>query len=116
MKLYRPVGQTEYDLIKESGFKKFPPRLDWQPIFYPVLKKEYACQIASEWNTQDEFSGFVGYVLEFEVNDEFIKQFDVQVVGADYCQEYWIPAEQLSEFNDNIIGKINLVEKFVKDN
>lgn len=35
--LYRPVGRKELDLIKESGFKRFPPRLFHQPIFYPVL-------------------------------------------------------------------------------
>jgi hypothetical protein len=37
--LYRPVGEKEMILIMESGFKKFPPRLEWQPIFYPVLTK-----------------------------------------------------------------------------
>ena len=27
MTLYRPVGQVEYDLIAETGFTAFPPRL-----------------------------------------------------------------------------------------
>jgi hypothetical protein len=40
--LYRPVGQTELNLIRESGFRAFPPRLFWKPIFYPVLNEEYA--------------------------------------------------------------------------
>lgn len=31
--LYRPVGAKELELIKESGWKKFPPRLPEQPIF-----------------------------------------------------------------------------------
>ena len=31
--LYRPVGQAEFELIRVSGFKKFPPRLPHQPIF-----------------------------------------------------------------------------------
>ena len=30
--LYRPVNQAELDLIKSSGYKKFPPRLPEQPI------------------------------------------------------------------------------------
>ena len=111
MKLYRPVGQKELDLIKESGYKEFPPRLEWQPIFYPVLYKEYARQIASEWNTEDEFSGYVGYVLEFEVNDDYIKQYDVQSAGGKQHKEYWIPAEKLTEFNSNIIGLIKVIEK-----
>lgn len=51
--LYRPVGQFELDLICESGYKAFPPRLPYQPIFYPVLNEAYAAQIAREWNTGD---------------------------------------------------------------
>ncbi|GHU99239.1 hypothetical protein FACS1894211_04290 [Clostridia bacterium] len=113
MKLYRPVGQKEFDLIAESGYKEFPPRLKWQPIFYPVLDKAYARQIASEWNVKDEFSGYVGYVLEFEVDDEYLKRYDIQTVGASHHQEYWIPAEKPAEFNRHIIGLIKTVEKFV---
>ena len=37
MILFRPVGEKEKQLIEESGFTRFPPRLDWQPIFYPVV-------------------------------------------------------------------------------
>lgn len=44
--LFRPVGQKELDLIRESGFRTFPPRLYFQPIFYPVLNEEYAAGIA----------------------------------------------------------------------
>lgn len=58
--LYRPVGIAEYILIRESGFKEFPPRLPEQSIFYPVTNKAYAEQIASEWNTADEKSGTQG--------------------------------------------------------
>jgi hypothetical protein len=39
-RLYRPVGVKELDLIKESGMKAYPPRLSWQPIFYPVLNHD----------------------------------------------------------------------------
>ena len=37
--LYRPVGQAELDLIAASGWRRFPPRLSHQPIFYPVLSE-----------------------------------------------------------------------------
>jgi hypothetical protein len=50
--LFRPVGQKELDLIEQSGWKEFPPRLFWQPIFYPVLTEEYAIAIARDWNTK----------------------------------------------------------------
>jgi len=58
--LYRPVGRGELELIRASGFREFPPRLPEQPIFYPVLTEEYATQIARDWNTKDERSGFAG--------------------------------------------------------
>ena len=61
--LYRPVGQREYELIEATGFRRFPPRLAEQPFFYPVANKEYAAQIARDWNTKDEASGWIGYVL-----------------------------------------------------
>jgi hypothetical protein len=66
--LYRPVGQKELDLIAASGYRAFPPRLPEQPIFYPVLNREYAEQIARDWNAKDEKSGLAGYVLEFAVD------------------------------------------------
>ena len=59
--LFRPVGQAEFDLIRQSGFTKFPPRLPEQPFFYPVLNEAYATQIARDWNTKDEASGYGGY-------------------------------------------------------
>jgi len=112
LELYRPVGQKEYELIEQSGFKRFPPRLPEQPIFYPVLNEKYAVEIASKWNTKDKFSGYVGYVLRFEISDEYISRFEVQTAGSSYCQEYWIPADELDEFNKNIVGEIEIVRKF----
>lgn len=110
--LYRPVGQREMDLIAESGFRRFPPRLDSQPIFYPVLNEEYATFIAKEWNTKDAMSGFVGYVLRFSVRADYLDQFQVQKVGGATALEYWIPAERLSEFNENIVGPIKIIRRF----
>jgi hypothetical protein len=38
--LYRPVGPKELELIKQSSWRAFPPRLPEQPIFYPVMNEE----------------------------------------------------------------------------
>lgn len=108
--LYRPVGQAELDLIKELG--KFPPRLPMQPIFYPVLSEAYAIQIASTWNLRDASSGFVGYVTEFDVETEFLDGYEVQRAGSDSHLEYWIPAEDLEEFNRRIVGEIRVTHEF----
>jgi predicted protein tyrosine phosphatase len=111
--LYRPVGQIELDLIAESGFRAFPPRLEWQPIFYPVLNEEYATFIAREWNTKDAASGFVGYVLRFAVRTSHLAQFEIQKVGGATALEYWIPADRLATFNENIVGLIEVVSRYV---
>jgi hypothetical protein len=110
--LYRPIGQKELDLIRQSGNREFPPRLPFQPIFYPVLNEEYAVQIARDWNTKDEASGHVGYVTRFRVRAEFLKRYPVQTVGGSQHQEYWIPAAELPEFNRNIVGLIEVLAEF----
>lgn len=46
--LYRPTGIHEMELIVKSQLREFPPRLEHQPIFYPVLTYEYAVQIARD--------------------------------------------------------------------
>jgi hypothetical protein len=111
--LYRPVGEKEMNLIAASGFRAFPPRLEGQPIFYPVLTVDYATRIARDWNTRDEASGFVGYVLCFSVRSEFLAAYEVKTVGSRREQEYWIPAETLAAFNQNIAGPIEVVAKFL---
>jgi len=72
---FRPVVPTEFDLIRDSAFQRFPPRLPEQPYFYPVLNVDYATQIAKEWNTKNPQSGYTGYVLRFQVDSEFLRQY-----------------------------------------
>jgi hypothetical protein len=109
--LYRPVGGEELELIRQSGFRQFPPRLPGQPIFYPVLNEEYATQIARDWNAKNSMSG-VGYVTRFEVNAAFPSSYEVQTVGSSLHKEYWIPAEELPQFNENIVGTIEVIAEF----
>jgi len=107
--LYRPVGPKELALIEQSGWTKFPPRLPEQPIFYPVTNQAYAAQIAKEWNVPASGSG---YVTKFNVRKKYLEKFQIQNVGADIHNELWIPAEELEEFNHNIVGRIEVVESF----
>ncbi len=112
MFLFRPVGLHELKLISDLKFKAFPPRLEIQPIFYPVLNEEYAIQIAKEWNTRDKASGYVGYVTRFEVDDEYVAKFERKIVGARVHEELWVPAEELEEFNSHIVGQIEIIHTF----
>jgi hypothetical protein len=107
--LYRPVNQKELDLIEQSGWKAFPPRLPEQPIFYPVMNEAYAVQISKEWNVP---AYGVGYVLRFEVDRDYLKKYKVENVGGEIHNELWVPAEELAEFNKHIVGLIEVIGKY----
>jgi hypothetical protein len=62
--LHRPVGPKELALVRETGFRAFPPRLSWRPIFAPVLNGENATRIARDGNVRDSGSG---YATQFAV-------------------------------------------------
>ena len=109
--LYRPVGTKELLLIRESGNTRFPPRLPEQPIFYPVLNEAYATQIAREWNARYN-EDRVGYVTRFHVRTDHLNRYEVKVVGRSEHQEYWIPAEELDEFNEQIVGEIEVIAEY----
>ncbi len=114
--LYRPVGLKELQLIIDTNWQEFPPRLEWQPIFYPVLNRAYAEQIARDWNTKDSASDYVGFVTAFDVDSEYLTQFEERVVGGSQHRELWIPAEELETFNEQIKGNIRLITAFYGDN
>ena len=107
--MYRPTGPNELALVEASGFLRWPPRLPEQPIFYPVTNERYATEIAKKWNIKDSA---VGYVTRFEVHKVFVDQFEIQTVGASHHTEWWIPADQLEQLNDNIVGKIEIIAEY----
>ena len=109
MILHRPVGPRELALIKNSEWRSFPPRLPEQPIFYPVLNEQYARKIARGWNVRDSGAGFV---LRFAIDKAYIERFDAHQVGSKIHVEYWIPADELEEFNNHIVGVIEMIESF----
>ena len=110
--LFRPVGARELELIAQSGFRRFPPRLPSQPIFYPVLTEAYAVEIARDWNTKDEASGHAGFVTRFAIDAAFAGRYPVQTVGAARHQELWVPADELPDFNSHIVGLIEVIAEF----
>lgn len=107
--LWRPVGPAELKLIEDSAMTAFPPRLPEQPIFYPVTTLEYAIKIARDWNVPASGSG---YVTEFEVSNDFLDQYPVEQAGGRAHEEYWIPAEELDQFNAAIVGEIKVVRTY----
>ena len=111
IRLYRPVGLREWELIVQSNRRAFPPRLPEQPIFYPVLNQPYAEQIARDWNTKTPY--YIGIVTRFDLNAEYATRFERQVVGNQTHEEMWVPAEELTEFNQHIVGQIEALVGFI---
>ena len=107
--LFRPIGPEELELIEKSGWIRFPPRLPEQPIFYPVMNEDYAIQIARDWNVRASGSGFV---TKFHAKSAYLNKFKIQNVGGKIHNELWVPAEELDEFNNNIVGKIEVTNIF----
>ena len=111
-RLFRPVGLQELALLWDSGMKEFPPRLVQQPIFYPVVNLEYARQIARDWNTPDQNSGFAGFVTQFEVSSTYLTRYELHTAGSAAHREYWIPAREMNPFNKAISGPISVEEAY----
>lgn len=107
--MYRPTGPEELALLSRHDFRRWPPRLPEQPIFYPVTNEQYAAEIAERWNIKD--SG-IGYVTRFRVRKDFMARYPIQKVGGAHHTEWWVPAEELELFNDNIVGTIEVIREF----
>jgi hypothetical protein len=88
--LFRPTGPEELELVRQSGFRKWPPRLPEQPISYPVTNEQYAVEIARDWNVKASGSGFV---TRFQVRKDFMDRYRIGQVGASHHTEWWVPAE-----------------------
>ena len=107
--LWRPVGPEELKLIRDAAMRGFPPRLPEQPIFYPVLTEDYAVKIARDWNVRASGAGFV---TRFRVKRAFLDRYKVHEAGGRAHLEYWIPAQDLDEFNQAIVGEIEVTAEF----
>ncbi|MDA2813441.1 ADP-ribosylation/crystallin J1 [Nocardiopsis sp. RSe5-2] len=107
--LWRPTGPVELDLVRELGWRAWPPRLPEQPIFYPVLNEDYAIRIARDWNVRHDGAGFV---TRFEVDSAFLERYPVRQAGGRTILELWVPTEELDEFNAHIVGEIQVVHEF----
>jgi hypothetical protein len=51
-------------------------------------------------------------VTRFQVRTRFLGRYEKKLVGGSIHEEYWIPAEELEDFNRNIVGKIEVISRF----
>ena len=73
------------------------------------MNEGYAVQIARDWNVPASGSGFV---TRFNMEAEYLARFDTHCVGGSEHLELWIPAEELPEFNQHLIGPIEVTQRF----
>jgi hypothetical protein len=73
------------------------------------MNEEYAIQINEQWNVP---AYGAGYVTKFYIDKEYGVKFQEQNVGGEIHNELWVPAEELEEFNNHIIGLIEITKEF----
>ena len=112
MILFRPTGLKEIVLVRDSGWRHWPPRLPDQPIFYPVTTKSYAEKIARDWNSVLAAPDDLGCVTRFEITPQLAARYPVQTAGGRAHEELWVPAEDLEAFNAGLVGQIELIGGF----
>ena len=56
-------------------------------------------------------SGY-GCVTKFSVRTEFMNRYKIHQVGGAHHTEWWVPAEELEDLNNNIVGLIEVVQEF----
>jgi hypothetical protein len=66
-------------------------------------------KIARDWNVPASGSGFV---TRFRVHRSFLDNYRVEKAGGSAHLEYWIPAEEMTAFNQAIVGEIEIVAEF----
>ena len=48
-------------------------------------------------------------MLRFQVDESSLRRYAVQTVSASVHREYWIPADELEEFNTHLVGQIEVI-------
>ena len=51
-------------------------------------------------------------MTRFEVEDDYVSRFERHIVGGREHEELWVPAEELTEFNRRIVGKIERIAAY----
>ncbi len=104
--LYRSIGPQERNLIEASDWRRYPEGLFDQLVFYPATHQESAVQSARTWSVLAYGSGFVTKV---ELPAEYVETI---ITGSNTQDELWILADSLEEFNEQIVGEIEVVRSF----
>src|SRR5436190_17268758 len=97
------------------GIHTVSPRAPTDLRIRALLSEHYAVQIARDWDTKDERSGFVGYVLRFNVKRSFLNNYEIHTAGNSERREYRTPVADFERFDENIGGNIGVIRSFGRE-
>ncbi|MCT2279063.1 ADP-ribosylation/crystallin J1 [Micromonospora chalcea] len=106
--LWRPAGPRELDLIRESGWRRWPPISLDRLYFFPILSEDFAIGGARDWNSSGPG---VRYVTRFRVETGFLRRYSTRVFGGSAAPMLWVPTKDMDEFNAHIVGLIEVVHE-----
>ena len=114
MELYRPMSAEEYEKLAARNFTGFPPCRDDQQLFTLLLSQQGAAAIARRMRIAKHSEPTV-YVVSVTAEDSYIRQYPVQHKEDPDRSAVWIPAEELDQLNQHLLGKIRVIEQFNVD-
>lgn len=100
------------EAIRVRSWKSFPPLQEEEAAFYPAISQLFALQKAQDWTLPDWGEC---YVTQFRIAAGYVRNFEVQTLSGEVHEELWVPAEELENFNSNIVGKIQVLKAFTAE-
>ena len=112
MILFRPIGANELGLIAKSGFRRFrrgwprtPPSLPWRRSTTLVAWRSLS-------KTQDKRSGFAGFVIRFEVANNYVERLAARASHGPADGGFQVPPGELENLNSHLVGRIEVVRRY----
>jgi len=112
IKLYKSLSPQQLVQVENSGWRRFAADGSKQRVFYPKVYLSYAEQIARQWDAVQFERGFV---VSFKICAEVLHRYEIQTVAYEEHLEYRVPIAELEFFNQQIMGKIELVSSFCSE-
>ncbi|NVO85483.1 ADP-ribosylation/crystallin J1 [Hymenobacter terrestris] len=100
--LYRPVTQAELDWIAASDWLAFPLAQP-EPLVFYLTPPESVTGLAGADSS---------YLLRFALFADYAAQLPVEQVGSREPDALLVPAEELAEFNRQLVGRIEVISIF----
>lgn len=108
VRLYRPAGLPEMEAILAAHSRAFPPRAKSDPFFFPSPTPRYAEILAGDSYARNPEMGFAGFVVGFDVDAEYARGLEEQVMGSGEHRRLCVPSAAIGELNARIRGRIQI--------